>query len=118
MIFSSKVERDGKVLSDMITMLEELLAPLRFLADLDAVWDTLNEADRNEIENSRVFKDRDHQTKIAQCVEEIRAMTQGIKGFKYRKIRLELLEFLDHCHEYEPDRVKVIQARIRAELDK
>ena len=117
MLFSSKTEDDWTILSDMLPILDELLGPLRFLADLDAVWDDLPQSKRDEIENSRVYRERDHERLVEAGVLTLRKMAEQLKGFKHRKIRLEILEFLDRCREYEPDRVKVLQARIRVALE-
>lgn len=117
MLFSSKTENEWNILSDMLPILDELLGPLRFLADLDAVWDALPESEREEIENSRVYREQDHVRLIEAGVLTLRKLAEELSGFKYRKIRLEILEFLDRCREYEPDRAKVLQARIRAELE-
>lgn len=117
MIFSLRKKRDSEILADMIPMMEELIKPMRFLSDLGAVWDDLSEKERAEIEGSRVYRERDHERLIEDTVEQLTKMTEQLKSFEYRNLRLEMQHFLNDWRAQEPDRVKVLQGLIRKNCD-
>ena len=116
MLFSRKSDSDRQHLQEMLPILDELLPAMRFLADLDAVWDDLSEEERAEIEDSTVYIERDHEKLIEAGVTTLRTLSSKLKGYKLNKLRLEIQEFLDRWSEHEPDRLKVLQARIKASL--
>ena len=112
MLFSLNKENDTEILADMIPMMEELIKPMRFLSDLGAVWDDLS-SERAEIEASRVYRERDHERLVKDSVNQLTKMTELLKSFKYRNLRLEMQHFLSDWRSQEPDRVKVLQGLIR-----
>ena len=117
MLFSLRGKKDNEILAAIIPMMEELIKPMRFLNDLDAVWNELSDQERVEIEKSRVYKERDHQNKVEEHVERLNRMIEQLKSFKYRNLRLEMQHFLDDWENQEPDRIKVLQGLIRKNCD-
>ena len=117
MLFSSRRKRDGELLVDMLPLMEALIEPMRFLSDLDAVWEDLSESERTEIEESRVYRERDHERLIEGRIGELSEMTDRLKSLKYRTLRLEMRRFLSDWQSQEPDHVKVLQGLIRKHCD-
>lgn len=117
MLFGRKSDSDRQHLEEMLPILDELLPAMRFLADLDAVWDELSDEERAEIEESTVYKERDHEKFIEAGVITLRSLSAKLKGYKLNKLRLEIQEFLGRWSEHEPDRLKILQARIKATLE-
>lgn len=113
MLFSLSHKQDSELLTDMIPMMEELIKPMRFLKDLDAVWDDLSENERAEIEASRVYRERDHEVLINDRIEQLTEISERLKSFKYRNLRQEMKLFLSDWRSQEPDQIKVLQALIR-----
>ena len=117
MLFSRSGKKDSEILAAMIPMMEELIKPMRFLNDLDAVWDDLSDQERAEIEASRVYKERDHQNRVEHHIEQLTQMIEQLKSLKYRSLRLEMRHFIENWRSQEPDRVKVLQGLIRKNCD-
>lgn len=117
MLFSSRRKKDSELLVDMIPLMEELIKPMRFLSNLDAVWDDLSDPERKEIEESRVYRERDHERLIEQRIGDLSEMTARLKSLKYRTVRLEMKQFLSEWSSQEPDHVKVLQGLIRKHCD-
>ena len=113
MLFSLHGKQDSEILAEMIPLMEELIKPMRFLSDLDAVWPDLSDDERADIEKSRVYRERDHERKIEERIEMLTQMTDRLKSFKYRNLRQEMRGFLNGWKTEEPDRVKVLQGLIR-----
>lgn len=113
MLFSLHKKKDVEILTDMVPLMEELIKPMRFLADLGAVWGDLSEMERAEIEASRVYRERDHDRLAEDRIGRLTKMTEHLKSFKYRNLRLEMQQFLGDWRAQEPDRVKVLQGLIR-----
>ena len=109
---------DLEVLERIAPVVENLWKPLRFLADLKQVWPVLTEDEREEIKRSRPFRERFHERLAERYVVELMDMTQEIHSTKYRGLREELSEFLERWDEQEPDRLKIMNAVIRADLEK
>jgi hypothetical protein len=116
-LFSLHGKKDGEVLAGMIPLMEELIKPMRFLSDLDAVWDELSDKERSDIEASRVYRERDHEKFIEARIDQLTEMTGHLKSFKYRNLRNEMQGFLGDWRSQEPDRVKVLQGLIRKNCD-
>ena len=117
MLFSLHGKQDSEILSGMIPMMGELIKPMRFLSDLEAVWGDLSKNERVEIERSRVYRERDHERFIKERIEQLTMMSAQLKSFKYRNLRQEMKGFLSDWRSQEPDRIKVLQGLIRKNCD-
>ena len=100
----------------MIPIMDELLPALRFRADLEAVWDELPEDERKAIEESLVYREKDHEKLIDAGLKTLREKASQLRSSKHKKVGLEIHEFLDNWRDHEPDHIKIIQAKIRATL--
>ncbi|MFP6615557.1 MAG: hypothetical protein VCB26_04040, partial [Candidatus Hydrogenedentota bacterium] len=58
-------------------------------------------------------RERDHERLVKDSVNQLTKMTELLKSFKYRNLRLEMQHFLSDWRSQEPDRVKVLQGLIR-----
>ena len=105
------------ILQDIIAQLDELLAPMHFLADLNAVWDKLSEEERTQIESSRVYQENDHDLRIQTGLNELKDLGESLRGFKYRGIRKSIRQYATHWKSFEPDQVKILQAQIKQALN-
>ena len=105
------------ILQDIIDQLDELLAPMHFLDDLNAVWDKLSEEERKQIESSRVYQDNDHDQRIQTGLNELKELSESLRGFKYRGIRKSIRQYATHWKSFEPDQVKILQAQIKQALN-
>lgn len=117
MLFAGKPEAERECLESMLPILDELLPALRFVADLEAVWNDLPADEQKAIEESLVYRDKDHQKLIDAGIRTLRDKAGTLKSSKHKKVALEIHEFLDNWRDHEPDRLKVIQANIRTVLE-
>lgn len=117
MLFAGNQEAERECMESMLPIMDELLPALRFLADLNAVWKDLPEDEQQAIEESLVYREKDHQKLIDAGIRTLREKSATIRSSKHKKVALEIQEFLDNWRDHEPDRVKIIQAKIRAELE-
>lgn len=100
----------------MKPMLEELRRGLRFLADLRLVFPHLTETERSEIVEARVRKDRFHERLVRENAEEVLVLARQIKSFKYRRLKDDIVKFIDECEMREPDQLKVFVAQLNTEI--
>ena len=108
---------DREVLGQIEPIMGKLWRPLRFLADLKSVWPELSVAERREIECARTFRERHHERLAAGYVTELQGLTPQIRSVQFRRLREEMELFLEHWDTQEPDKVRVLSAMIRSELD-
>lgn len=106
-------ERDLELFEQIIPLLDELWAPLRFLADLRMVWSSLDETQRREIEDSIPYKDKTHEKRARACVDKLEPLVRKISGPRHRGIRKDLLAYLRDWEHAEPDRLKVFTGILR-----
>ncbi len=116
-ILGAGAARDEEVLQEIQPILDALWPPLRFLADLKAVWADLEPEEQREIGNSRPFRERFHERSAKGYLEELGRLTQQLSSAQYRGIRDELTLFLEHWEDQEPDKVKVFSAMVQNRLD-
>ncbi len=116
-IFGAGAAHDQVALKEIRPILDALWPPLRFLADLKTVWADLEPEEQREIEDSRPFRERFHERLAKGYLEELRRLTQQLGSAQYRGIRDELMLFLEHWEDQEPDKVKVFSAMIQHRLD-
>lgn len=108
---------DMETLGEVDAALDELLPPLRFLADLDRVWPELDASQRREIEDSYAYRNRHHEKQAEDAVQRLVTLTRQIRALKHRRLRADLEQFLKDWRRQEPDQVKVFQALIRTARD-
>ncbi len=116
-IFGTGAARDQAMLGEIRSVLDALWPPLRFLGDLKTVWADLEPEEQREIEDSRTFRERFHERLAKGHLEELRRLTQQLGSAQYRGIRDELMLFLEHWEDQEPDKVKVFSAMVQNRLD-
>ena len=112
-----KIKEDVKLMTAMLSLMEELFKPMRFLSDLATIWGELSDEERTDIEASRVYKERDHERLVKDRVQCLWDMTEQIKNSRNREIRLDMQKFLRNWPNEEPDRIKVLQGIIRKNCD-
>ncbi len=107
------VEHDRQVLQTMAPRLDALWRPLRFLADLEKIWNDLPGEDRREIEASRPYRDQFHRRAAEGHVIELLRLAGDIHAPEHRELRDSLKIFLDRWEFQEPDQVRVLSALVR-----
>ena len=107
------VDHDRQVLLAMCPRLDALWKPLRFLADLEQVWPELEETERDEIENSRPYRDQYHRRLAEGHVNELRRLADNLHAPDHRELRDALRQFLDRWELQEPDQIRVLSALVR-----
>lgn len=100
----------------MKPMLEDLWRGLRFLADLRSVFPHLSETERREIVESRVRREQFHERLVRENAQEALVLARQIKSFKYRRLKDDLVKYIDECEAREPDQIKVFVAQLNAEV--
>ena len=116
-LLGTGVAHDQAVLAKMLPLLEELLAPLRFLSDLRAIWPDLDPEEQAEIEDSWPFRERFHERLALGYLQELDDLTHRLSSAQFRGLRDELVLFIENWREQEPDRLKVFSAIIQGRLD-
>lgn len=106
-------EHDRQVLLSMCPRLDALWKPLRFLADLEQVWPELEDAERDEIEKSRPYRDQYHRRLAEGYVNELRRLVESLHSPENRELRDALRQFLDRWELQEPDQIRVLSALVR-----
>ncbi|PCJ56774.1 MAG: hypothetical protein COA73_11600 [Candidatus Hydrogenedentota bacterium] len=112
-MFSQTAQRDRETLAHIETLLEELWGPMRFLADLNAVWPSLTAEQRKEIEESRTYREQHHRHLAEESVRQLVTLAETLKSYKHRTLRQEVVEFLRSWETEEPDKIKVILGVLR-----
>lgn len=116
-LLGTAVSHDEAVLADILPLLDELWAPLRFLSDLQAVWPDLTPGEREEFENLQPFRERFHERLAKGYLHGLENLTQELGSAQYRGLRDELMLFIETWKEQEPDKLKVFKAMIQSRLD-
>lgn len=101
------------ILQDLVAVFDELLPPMHYLNDLRAVWDKLTKEEREEITSSRVHREKDHEKRIKAGLTELEELADRLRGFKFRRVRKSIRQYITHWKTFEPDQVKILQAKIR-----
>ena len=113
-----KIEGDHQTFQKMKPVLEDLWHASRLLADIEMVWPELSDTEREEILQSRTQKDRFHEKVAEGKVVELLEMSRGIQSFKYRRLREDLLRYLNRWDSREPDQIKIFAAQMTVEIGK
>jgi hypothetical protein len=106
-------QRDREIFRQMEPVMQDLWRPMRHLADLRSVWPDLTEAQRTEIETSRVYKDGFHEKQVVAGVQQCLALARRIRSFKHWRLRAVIVQFLSDWERVEPDNLKIILAMVR-----
>lgn len=120
MLFPRKGSKSGRYTAEeqaalverVIELLEELWRPTRFLSDLDAVWPTLTDEQRAEIEQSSVYRDKFHENRAQELVQELQSLIGELPA-AYRDVRGDIGRFLRQWRQEEPDTLKILVGRLR-----
>ncbi len=105
------------ILQEIMNVLDDILEPMHFLKDLNAVWDKLSDEEREDIENSRVYKENDHDQRIKSNLDELQDLCKRLRGFKYRGARKIVRQYIAHWKTFEPDQIKILQAQIKQHMN-
>lgn len=115
-LWPSALRRDREILEEMVPILDRLWDPLRYLADLKAVWDDLSTEERAAIEQSSVHQEAFHENLAAECTAQILALLGAMTSFKYRGLRWQISDLVSNRSTHEPDEVKIILALIEQQV--
>jgi len=96
-----------------MNILDDILEPMHFLKGLNAVWGKVSDEEREDIENSRVYKENDHDQRIKSNLKDLEALCKRLRGFKYRGVRKIVRQYIAHWKTFEPDQIKILQAQIK-----
>jgi len=116
-LLGSTVSQDEAVVADILPLLDDLWSPMRFLADLQAVWPDLTPEEREELENLQPLRERFHERLATGYLRRLEDLTGLLSSGPYRSLRDELMTFIENWQEQEPDKLKVFKAMIQGRLD-
>ena len=111
------LQHDRQVLIAMSPRLDALWKPLRFLANLEQIWNDLEDDERSEIERSRPYRDQYHRRLAEGYVNELRRLADKLHSPENRELRDALRQFLERWELQEPDQVRVLAALVRRAAD-
>jgi hypothetical protein len=94
-------------------VLQRMWEPMRFLADLEMVWPSLSNEQRQEIEDSQVFQNKHHQHMVEELAQQANEIAQQLKGPRSREIKEGVQFFIEHWQQQEPDQIKIFLAQIK-----
>lgn len=105
-------EEEAALVERIISLLDELWRPTRFLADLNAVWPSLTDAQRAEIEQSSVFREKFHENRAQELIRELQTLSNELPS-NYRDVRADIAKFVRQWRQEEPDTLKILIGRLR-----
>jgi hypothetical protein len=114
MLFVRSAKKDEKLLDQLAAVLQRMWDPMRFLADLEAVWPSLNNEQRQEIEDSRIYQNKHHQHMVEELAQQAKEITLQLKGHRNREVKEGVQFFLEHWQQQEPDQIKILLAQMKA----
>ena len=113
MLFVRSAKKEAKIYDQLAVVLQRMWEPMRFLADLEAVWPSLDHARRQEIEDSQVYQNKHHQHMVEELAQQAKEIALQLKGHRSREIRESVQFFLEHWQQQEPDQIKILLAQIK-----
>jgi len=114
MLFARSQKKDAKLYDQLESVLNRMWEPMRFLADLEAVWPSLSNEQRQEIDDSRVHQNKHHQHMVEEFAQQAKEITLQLKGHRNREVREGVQFFLEHWQQQEPDQIKILLAQMKA----
>lgn len=106
---------DRKIFKQMTPLLEDLWRMQRYLSDLETVWLSLSAEQREEIESSRVHRERFHENRAERQAAELLTLVKRIRSVRHARLRATILECLTDRKMQEPDMIRVVLSMINGQ---
>ncbi len=106
---------DRKIFEQMAPLFEDLWRMQRYLSDLELVWPRISNEQREEIESSRIHRERFHENRAERRAVELLALAKRIRSVRHARLRATILQCLKDRKKQEPDMIKVVLSMINGQ---